>query len=202
MATFKKASDAAKAALAISGSYVEYANYAPPGGTNFVYASVNASRYNRMDPKYAYLKDPVSGDIDPRIKHGPKVNNSPRTGDPVYLITKYPDEGADIPVSRAAEARLIAAEYAAMTNDLATAVSYINEVRADAGLSVFSSADQAAILTQLKYERSAELWYEGRRWQDMRYYEIIPDRWAQVNKTKGIHRRWPVSQREKDNMGN
>ena len=202
MATFKKASDAAKAALAISGSYVEYANYAPPGGTNFVYASVNASRYNRMDPKYAYLKDPVSGDIDPRIKHGPKVNNSPRTGDPVYLITKYPDEGADIPVSRAAEARLIVAEYAAMTNDLATAVSYINEVRADAGLSVFSSADQAAILTQLKYERSAELWYEGRRWQDMRYYEIIPDRWAQVNKTKGIHRRWPVSQREKDNMGN
>ena len=77
-----------------------------------------------------------------------------------------------------------------------------DEVRADAGLSVFSSTDQAAILTQLKYERSAELWYEGRRWQDMRYYEIIPDRWAQVNKTKGIHRRWPVSQREKDNMGN
>ena len=201
MTTFKSASDAAKAALAISGSYVEYANYNPPGATNFVYASVNASRYNRMDPKYAFMEDPVSGQIDPRIKHGPKVNNSPRTGDPVYLITKYPDEGADIPVSRAAEARLIVAEYAAMTGDLSTAVSYINEVRADAGLPDFSSTDQAAIWTQIKYERSVELWYEGRRWQDMRYYEIIPDRWAEVNKSKGIHRRWPVSQREKDNMG-
>ncbi len=201
MTTFKSASDAAKAALAISGSYVEYANYNPPGATNFVYASVNASRYNRMDPKYAFMEDPVSGQIDPRIKHGPKVNNSPRTGDPVYLITKYPDEGADIPVSRAAEARLIVAEYAAMTGDLSTAVSYINEVRADAGLPDFSSTDKAAIWTQIKYERSVELWYEGRRWQDMRYYEIIPDRWAEVNKSKGIHRRWPVSQREKDNMG-
>ena len=200
MATFQKASDAAKAALAISSNYVEYANYNPPGATNFVYASVNASRYNRMDPKYAYMKDPVSGVIDPRIKHGPKVNESPRTGDDVYLITKYPNEGADIPVSRADEARLIIAEYAAMTNDLTTAVSMINEVRADDGLAVFSSTDQAEVITQLKYERSVELWYEGRRWQDMRYYEIIPDRWAQVNKTKGIHRRWPVSQREKDNM--
>ena len=95
---------------------------------------------------------------------------------------------------------MIIAEYAAMTNDLTTAVSMINEVRADDGLAVFSSTDQAEVITQLKYERSVELWYEGRRWQDMRYYEIIPDRWAQVNKTKGIHRRWPVSQREKDNM--
>ncbi|MBT3994097.1 MAG: RagB/SusD family nutrient uptake outer membrane protein [Gammaproteobacteria bacterium] len=200
MNTFKKASDAAKAALAISGSYVEYANYAPPGASNFVYESVNASRYNRMDPKYAYMKDPVTGEIDPRIIHGPKVNNSPRTGDPVYLITKYPNEGADIPVSRADEARLIIAEYAAMTSDLSTAVSMINDVRANNGLTAFSSTDQAEILTQLKYERSVELWYEGRRWQDMRYYEIIPNRWAEVNKTKGIHRRWPVSQLEKDNM--
>jgi len=200
MNTFKKASDAAKAALAISGTYVEYANYAPPGASNFVYNSVNASRYNRMDPKYAYMKDPVTDEIDPRIKHGPKVNNSPRTGDPVYLITKYPNEGADIPVSRADEARLIIAEYAAMTSDLSTAVSMINEVRANDDLAAFSSTDQAEILTQLKYERSVELWYEGRRWQDMRYYEIIPDRWAEVNKSKGIHRRWPVSQLEKDNM--
>ena len=200
MATFAKANDAAKAALAISGTYVEYANYAPPGAANFVYESVNASRYNRMDPKYAYMKDPVSGEIDPRIKHGDKVNNSPRTGDPVYLITKYPNEGSDIPVSRADEARLIIAEYAAMTNDLSTAVSMINEVRAGVSLSAFSSTDQAEILTQLKYERSVELWYEGRRWQDMRYYEIIPARWAEINKSKGMHRRWPVSQLEKDNM--
>jgi hypothetical protein len=200
MATFKKASDAAKAALAISGTYVEYANYAPPGEANFVYNSVNASRYNRMDPKYAYMKDPVSGDIDPRIMHGEKVNESPRTGDDVYLITKYPNEGSDIPVSRADEARLIIAEYAAMTNDLATAVSMINEVRAGVGLVAFSSTDQAAVLTQLKYERSVELWYEGRRWQDMRHYELIPVRWAEINKGKGVHRRWPVSQLEKDNM--
>jgi|TARA_B100001964_G_scaffold28350_1_gene28733 hypothetical protein len=200
MSTFKKASDAAKAALAISATYVEYANYAPPGASNFVYSSVNASRYNRMDPKYAYMKDPVSGDIDPRIIHGPKVNESPRTGDDVYLITKYPDEGADIPVSRADEARLIIAEYAAMTNDLATAVSMINEVRTGVGLADFVSTDQAEVLTQLKYERSVELWYEGRRWQDMRHYELIPVRWAEINKGKGVHRRWPVSQLEKDNM--
>lgn len=196
---FQQAADAAAAALALNSEFIEYANYAPPGSENFVFNSLNQSRYNRMDPKYANQLDPVSGELDPRIQHGENQGPSVRTGDPVYLITKYPDESGDIPVSRADEARLIIAEYEAMYGTLSDAVDMINEVRSGVGLIDFNSTDQQEVIDQLRYERIVEFWFELRRWQDMRYYEIIPERWADVNKQAGVHRRWPVSQREKDN---
>lgn len=43
------------------------------------------------------------------------------------------------------------------------------------------------------YERRTEFFLELRRWQDMRYYEIIPPDWLPGFKSMGVHRRWPVS---------
>ena len=172
-------------------------NYQQPGSTNDFYGMFNSSVYTRMDPDWAFLVDPVTGTEDPRIMHGGYQGNSLRLDRPIYLQHKYADRSADMPASRADEARLIIAEYEAMFGSLATAVSMINEVRSDVGLADFSSTDQAEIITQLKYERRAEFWLEGRRWQDMRYYEEIPDLWNEASKAAGVHRRWPVSQRER-----
>ncbi|GIT50981.1 MAG: hypothetical protein Ct9H300mP15_11940 [Gemmatimonadota bacterium] len=42
----------------------------------------------------------------------------------------------------------------------------------------FASTDSDEIYAQLKHERQAEFWFgKFRRWQDMRYYEIVPARW-------------------------
>jgi hypothetical protein len=47
---------------------------------------------------------------------------------------KYPDYGADIPLVKGTEMRLIEAENALRNNDLTTAMAKINEVRAFHGL--------------------------------------------------------------------
>lgn len=196
---FANAAAAAEEALALDPEFVEFANYSPPGSQNPVFNSLNQSRYLRLDPQYANLQDPVSGERDPRVIHGDLQGPAVRNGDPVYLVEKYPDEDGDIPVSKADEARLVIAEHELLYGDPQDAVDRINEVRADVDLPEFSSSDEDEIYDQLRYERLAEFWYEGRRWQDIRYYEIIPDRWADASKAAGVHRRWPVSVTERDN---
>lgn len=194
---FQQAAAAAAQALALSDNFREDVNYQQPGSSNGFWGMFNSSVYTRMDPMWADLEDPASGARDPRIQHSEQQGFSLRENWPVYLQHKYADRSADMPASRADEARLIIAEYEAMFGDLAVAVSMINEVRSDVGLADFSSTDQAEVITQLKYERRAELWLENRRWQDMRYYEEISDRWNDASKAAGVHRRWPVSQRER-----
>lgn len=194
---FQQAATAAAQALALDDDFREDANYQQPGSSSGFWGNFNSSVYVRIDPDWADMVDPVSGVRDPRIQHSIQQGFSLRGNRPVYLQHKYADRSSDMPVSRADEARLIIAEYEAMFGSLAAAVSMINEVRSGVGLADFSSTDQAEIITQLKYERRVELWLENRRWQDMRYYEEIPDRWNDASKAAGVHRRWPVSQRER-----
>jgi hypothetical protein len=194
---FQQAYQAAQQALALSDDFVEYANYQQPGSSNDFFQNFNSSVYTRMDPSWAFLEDPVSGAVDPRVTHSEQEGFSLRENWPVYLQHKYPDRSADIPVSSADEARLIVAEYELMFGDLQAAVGMINELRSNVGLADFNSTDPQEVMDQFRYERRVELWLEMRRWQDMRYYEIISDRWADANKALGVHRRWPVSQRER-----
>ncbi|MEX2531997.1 MAG: RagB/SusD family nutrient uptake outer membrane protein [Gemmatimonadota bacterium] len=199
---FQQAATAAEQALSMDSNFIEYANYALPGSQNPVWNHLGAgpgSRYIRLDPKFGNLEDPVSGERDPRIIHGESRGPSARTGEPVFILEKYLSSGSDIPVSRADEARLIIAEYELMFGDQQKAVEMINAVRAGVNLPAFSSTDEQEITEQLRYERFAEFWFEGRHWQDMRYYEVIPQRWADANKSLGVHRRWPVSVTERDN---
>jgi hypothetical protein len=75
-------------------------------------------------------------------------------------------------------------------------------VRTRSGLPAFSSSDAGAIRTQLIYERDTELWLEGRRWEDHRYYNIIPLAWDQYNRDIGVGPRWPISVQERFNNPN
>ncbi|WP_443939740.1 RagB/SusD family nutrient uptake outer membrane protein [Pedobacter sp. MW01-1-1] len=75
------------------------------------------------------------------------------------------------------EMRLIAAEVAARNNNLAVALSHLNEVRRNryTGTPVssrdFSATDQNVVLTEVLAERRRELPFHGLRWFDMRRFD-------------------------------
>ena len=199
---FAAALQAAEQALAAKSDYWLDLGYELPGSSNWAYERLNTGVIDHiMDPRYANMIDPVSGELDPRIQHTALVGVA-RNGREHYHQLKYSVFGSDIPVSRWQEARLVAAEAHLVAGNLSGAVGQINLVRADAGLPAFSSTDVDAIYDQLKYERRVEFWLEGRRWQDHRYYGSIPQEWELLQAAKGVSRRWPVSAEERDRNEN
>ena len=84
---------------------------------------------------------------------------------------KYLDRDSDMAVSSWQEVRLIEAEAEMGLSNLARTVALINEVRAAAGLAPYTGAlTNAAVLAQLRYERSAELWLQGQSLFDLRRF--------------------------------
>ncbi len=199
---FDAARQAAEQALATKSDYWLDVGYELPGSANWAYERLSTGVIDHiMDPRFANMIDPVSGELDPRIQHTALVGIA-RNSREHYHQLKYPAFGSDIPVSRWQEAGLIAAEAHLVAGNMSGAVDQINLVRAGAGLPAFSSSDADEILTQLKYERQVEFWLEGRRWQDHRYYGTIPQEWELLQAAKGVNRRWPVSAEERDRNEN
>lgn len=196
MSAFEQAREYAQNALAANPEFSVALRFEPPGSENQLFASLSEVRQITMDPGYAYTQDPASDQLDPRIQHS-GFQRVGAQGDTIYNQLKYPDRAADIAVSRWQEAELILAEYYLLQGDVGQAVAHINAVRTAAGLPTFASSDPAEIRAQLIYERKAEFWLELRRWQDMRYYNIIPERWFPASKEAGVNRRFPVSLRER-----
>jgi hypothetical protein len=200
-ALFGQAEAFALQALSARPDFLVLARYALPGSNNAVRDLSSGAFYDVMDPSYANLADPSSGQRDPRIKHSAQLGRG-ADGRALYNQEKYPDPSDDIPVSRWQEAELIIAEHRLMLGDVAGAVARIDAVRSAAGLPAFAGGDAAAVRAQLWYERQAEFWLELRRWQDHRYYGIAPEDWAPLSKEAGVHRRWPISERERDSNPN
>jgi hypothetical protein len=213
-ADFQQAESMARQALSIDSDYRWEAPFGSPGPGNHMAAHGR----ERMTPWYANRIDPVSGERDPRITHD-EGSVSP-DGEVLYRDKKYPlNDDTPLPLSRAAEAELIIAEARFVAGDMSGAVEFINMVRARSALPPFSSADSDEIWDQLMYERDTELWLEGRRWEDMRYYNIIPEcpgphtaptveecggsaLWDDVNKQEGVAKRFPVAVQESGNNTN
>lgn len=188
-------------ALHTSADYRVEARFGSPGPPNWM----GTRERERMTPWYAYAVDPVTGELDPRITHEPP-DTSP-AGEVLLRDLKFPDDQVPLPISRAAEAELIIAEVRHIAADMQGAVEFINRVRARSALPPFDSTDPDAIWQQLLYERDIEMWLEGRRWEDMRYYNIIPEcpgaytsptvegcggafLWDDANKREGMAKRW------------
>jgi tetratricopeptide (TPR) repeat protein len=198
MSAFQQAADYARRALEAAPDFVVFSRYAIPGSGNDLYGAwLGTVQYDVMDDDYANQIDPVSGLRDPRIQHSEFTGIVSTFGDSIYTQLKYPDRSSDIRVSSWQEAALILAEYNLLQGDLAQAVMYLNRVREAAGLPAFASSDADEIREQIIYERKTEFWLELRRWQDMRYYNIIPERWAPAMQEAGVDRRLPVSLRER-----
>jgi starch-binding outer membrane protein, SusD/RagB family len=85
---------------------------------------------------------------------------------PYYQQQKYPDRGADIPLAKGAEMRLIEAEVLLRNGQVGPAMTKINAVRAAAGVTPVSATTTAEAWLALDQERHLTLWLEGRRLKD------------------------------------
>jgi len=94
----------------------------------------------------------------------------PLSGD--YGVNVYATNTTSISIIRNEELILLSAEANAQKGgtNLSAAVTAINVVRKHYGLSDFTSADQAAIITEMLKQRRYSLYGEGHRWVDMRRY--------------------------------
>ncbi len=92
---------------------------------------------------------------------------------PHYMQDKYDELGADIPVVKGAEMRLIEAEAFLEANDITNAVAKMDEARTAFGMAAVSpvptTINDAWIL--LDQERQLTLWMETRRWNDSRRWD-------------------------------
>jgi len=95
---------------------------------------------------------------------------------PFFRQTKYTSLGDDVALVRGTEMLLLRAE-AALRNggDVSTALQYINEGRAAAGMGDAEAGDLAEAWQLLQAERGSVLWLEGRRlWDLRRWYAESP----------------------------
>lgn len=155
----------------------------------FVFESIHseapASQQNAFPSRtIAEIRREIS--VHPRIYNDARFQNDPRVpfidrgglflgvdGSTQFVEQrKYLERSAAMEISSWQEARLIEAEAAVRLEDPTTAVELINEVRAAAGLDAYSGAvTDAAIMDQIAYERTAELFLEGQRLNDMRRFD-------------------------------
>lgn len=99
---------------------------------------------------------------------------------PWWPQTKYEDSGADIPLSKGAEMRLIEAEAQLVAGDWEAAMEKINGVRTAAGMPEAEAANAEETWQALFEERGVVLWLEGRRLGDF-------FRWARDGRPDGRH---------------
>ena len=95
---------------------------------------------------------------------------------PFFRQTKYTSLGDPVALVRGTEMLLLRAE-AALRNggDVATALDFINQGRAEAGMDPAEAGDLAEAWQLLQAERGSVLWLEGRRlWDLRRWYAESP----------------------------
>lgn len=203
LAALEQARLAAERALAAQSDFRLDVRYQTPGSSNTLGTSWQVGLfYDVMSPVYANRVDPASGQRDPRVQHGAFSGQVSTFGDSVYQQQKYTSRDADIRLASWQEARLILAEYHLVMGNLDQARTHLNAVRAAAGLPALSGGSAESLQAQLRYERATEFWLEMRRWQDMRYYDMVDQRWDPAMKQLGVDRRFPVSLRERSTNPN
>jgi hypothetical protein len=121
-----------------------------------------------VHPKYytnaLYRSDPRT----PFLDKGPTVVGADAIRQYVEE-RKYTARSSPANVMTTNQARLIEAEAEIKLGNPARAIVLINQVRSAAGLPAYSGSTSADdVFKQLLYERSAELWLEGQRYNDLR----------------------------------
>jgi hypothetical protein len=135
-----------------------------------------------IDTIGGYMRDPFSGQDDPRIPLGHDNNN--KLGDlygadgvtPFYSMSKYLSLGSPIPITNAAEMNLIQAEVAWRNSDYTTAVAEMNINRAAVSLpplTVPASDAKTGVFNMLLQERFAVMFGQGDRLQDIYRFGLM-----------------------------
>jgi starch-binding outer membrane protein, SusD/RagB family len=193
------------------GNYTAAAQYAKAVSATFeydaVYSTNSGSQNNNMtvqgtftnnrsytirsvwkqyiDTVGGFMRDPVSGQDDPRIPLGHDNNN--KLGDlygadgitPFYSMSKYLNLGSPIPITNAAEMNLIQAEVAWHNGDYNTAIADMNINRAAVSLPALTlpaSSQQAGVFNMLLQERFATMFGQGDRLQDIYRFGLMASR--------------------------
>ncbi len=156
---------------------------------NRIQFASQAEPYKAHTQKYTKYEDYAlsenNPDGDPRVPY--RVTDE--TGDaavqccgqvPWWPQDKYQDPGADIPLSKGAEMRLIEAEAMLNSGDWQGAVAKMNALRSAAGTFAIAPENITEAWRALKHERGVVLWIEGRRLGD--FY-----RWNRDNTPGGRH---------------
>ena len=183
--------NAAAQAAMVSDDFVYDAIYSPNSGreNNVLWDETHGrpemSAYAALASTFAEPGDPRAPWTNCTRIHPDSIKNGAAAADPTctnvngadgttpnYQQMKYLDDGAEIPVVKGTEMRLIRAEAALQgTPDLAAFTTHVNAARAVYGIgAVAQPADLAAAQALLDQERHLTLWLEGRRLFDL-------DRW-------------------------
>ena len=176
--------DAASDAAAVaSNTFVHTANYSDQDQSQSNYIMVAApglGTYRAHTTWGTFYEDyfRTTGDArvpwteDPNIPFG-DAGVTKFGGNVTFMPqAKYDDQDDPINLSSGWEMRLIQAEAALQTaGGAAAAVGFMNQRRADLGLTALTVTTDAQAYTDLKLERALELWLEGRRLFDIRRWE-------------------------------
>lgn len=128
-----------------------------------------------VDTIAGFMRDPYSGQTDPRLPFLHDNNNSrgyDKGADgvtrPFMSLNKFPTLDAPIAIAKKAEMNLIEAEVYWRRGDFPTAIAKMNVNRTAVGLPAFAApATSDSVLTLLMQERFAVLFGEGHRLQDL-----------------------------------
>lgn len=138
-----------------------------------------------IDTLGGYMKDPYSGQDDPRVPLGHDNNNAHGNFygadgiSPFYSMTKYINLNSPIPITNEAEMNLIEAEVAWHNGDYAGAVADMNVNRVAVGLPamVVPATDvQNQTFNLLLQERFAQMFAQGDRLQDIYRFNLMASR--------------------------
>ena len=95
---------------------------------------------------------------------------------PFFQQKKFLTLASDVPLVKGTEMLVLRAEAALRAGDVPGAMALINQQRAFYGLGPDSAASEAEAWPILQFERAAVLWIEGRRFWDLRRWNVPVDK--------------------------
>ena len=165
-------------ASTVPDDFVYHMPYHSTEGTtthNRIQFASQAEPYKAHTQKFTKYEEYSLSDHNPNGDPRVPFRVTDETGDAAVLCcgqvpwwpqTKYPDPGADIPLSKGTEMRLIEAEAMLVAGDWEAALIKINALREAAGAESAMATNALETWTALKRERGIVLWLEGRRLGD------------------------------------
>ncbi len=156
--------------------------------------SIRGMWQSQIDTINGFLRDPYSGQNDPRIPLGHDNNNAKgydRGSDGVtkfFSGNKYTSYGSPIAISKSAEMTLIIAEVRWRQGDFPAAITAMNVNRTAVGLPPFVLPVTGNVSTSVRdlllQERFAVLFGEGQRMQDLYRFGLVAQRLGTGRATK------------------
>lgn len=161
---------AAQDAAQVPTSFAYYAEIDTEMRNELVYETHNRFEYTVHGTFMEAHPDDPRAPWEILYDNAGQVRNGANGTTPHYQQQKYEDNADDIALTKGTEMLLIRAEAALRLNqDIAAAYARMNEARAHYGMDPLpAAADLAGAWADLRYERGATLWLEGRRFSDLR----------------------------------